>query len=384
VNATTTTTFLTELARFVTLRLQASGQIGAEDDLLLSEAPAGVPVEAGATDGFTDISIGRTWQATVVRGDFGLRWALARAAGPLAAVVTCGPIALQPDLRERAVLRRAVPPLARDLLAALVGRDCAAIDEGRIKPALSVLLACDFTRVAAGVAAFTWGTIVSESDALTLIATIALDPVSNSFAQSASAIIADWLIDPPVFEPELRDIVLDVLTRRFPAQGRELANALQRGVPAYVSETAATERVRPGKTQTTRETLVLGALELLRDRDPAVLRAALVDAEAAFVRGRRPARGFPFLEVAYRTHVHEVLRACGGPAPPSEADVTDLGAFLFERPEERSSLRAIARLARALASAEALPPPKPSSNSPRCSRRNSHGATSRLAGHVTL
>ncbi len=190
-----------------------------------------------------------------------------------------------------------------------------------------------------------------------MLATVALDTASNALAQSASAVIANWLRDPPAFEPELGSIVLDVLARRFPAYGAELATALSRGVSAYVSETAAAERLRREKAPSPRETLVAGALELLRDREPAVLRAALADAEAAFVRGRRPPQGSPLLEVAYRTRVHELLRACGGPTPPSDADVTELGDFLFVRPDERSSLHAIARLARAIAAAQALQRP---------------------------
>ncbi len=322
---------------------------------MLVAAPEGLEIEPESIESNTTFHLDRTWNAAIVRGDFGLRWALARQDGPLAAVVTCSPAALQPDLRERAVLRRVVPPLARDLFASLAGRECAAIDETRFRPALVALLARSFDRVAAGAAGYTWGRIVQETDALTLLGSVALDVDSGALPESAAALLARWLRVAPAFDAGLDDLVKDMLVRRFPSQASLLQAALRRGVRPYVAEFAGTERSSRAHAPSADEALITDALSRLHRDEPSLLHAVLADAEAAFIKSRRPPAGFPLLANAYRTRLHEIVRACQDGAPPGDGEIAGLDAFLFADASEITTLRAIARLARAVGAAGALP-----------------------------
>lgn len=167
--------FLLALARVVARRLAAAGQVGPDDDLILVAAPEEFAVPDDAREAAEAFDLDRSWSARIVRGDFGLRWVLTQTDGPVVVIVTCPSVDLQVDLRERAVLRKVVTPLARDLIAVLAGRESAAIDEARIKPLLVEQLTSSFDRLRRMAAGYTWGSVAQESDALTLIGSIALN-----------------------------------------------------------------------------------------------------------------------------------------------------------------------------------------------------------------
>jgi hypothetical protein len=100
-----------------------------------------------------------------------------------------------------------------------------------------------------------------------------------------------------------------------------------------------------------RTQLVESALAGLKDEELSIRRSILADAEAAWVRARKPLSDFRLLERAYATRARELVRACQTDTPPTSAEVDDLRGFLFARDLEIQTLGAIARLARGLAAA---------------------------------
>lgn len=322
--------------------LDASGWIKPGVDLCLIASVPGIEIST-----WTQITIsgGRHWSLARVDSDLSLRLALVRSSGlPLVAFSDRDEGAFQADLRERAVLRRVIAPLARHLLAAVVNREATALDDERFRQAVLDVLGRDPDRLEEASLRRTWSGGIRDQDAAAILCDAAFGFDDRQSATTAADLWAKWIVDPPATTAPLRDLAADVLQRRYPGQAAVLERILREGADVVFLGSASHD----ADDEAAVRQLSVETARLLLNSKPDVLAKVLEPAETRYVRAGSPDSDARLLEHAYFVRARALARRCGSSTPPGPAEVEHAREFVYATKPAVDALGVLSRVARGL------------------------------------
>ena len=331
------------LARSVIEWLDVSGMLTAQNDLILLRLPTAfradaIPAEVVATSG--------AWKLAHVGGDLALRVALTDASGaPLLAFTSHDETVFQEDLRERAVLRRAIAPQSRHIFNALVGIESTALDDERYGAALrDVFDGGRRDRLLAAIKTRTWLHLVRDTDADAVLCAAAFGFDDRYAEQKPGELWASWLQDPPLATPALTAIASEVLRSRYPHYATLLANASHTDVrDAFTRVSQHTFARDPVLTRLAHDTA-----KILRERDAGLLAKLLAESEAAYVAAGSPELPESMLANAAAAKTRLLLQSIRSEEPPATERIDELSRFVYGDLGKRDALVRLARFARGL------------------------------------
>jgi len=343
------------IARAMLDWLVGIGRLGTETDLCLLRDEPGFAEDD--LDAESAVETGdRVWSLATVDGDLALRLALMRAEGrPLVAFTACDEEQFQPDLRERAALRRVVRVPARQIVSALTGRDCAALDDERFRaPLLAVLGSPRRGPLLDAVAARSWGSTVRDSDAASVLCAAAFSFDDRYSEDAPGALLAHWLRDPPLATPELLVLARETAARRLPPYAPLLAESSFDAAALFGAAAEARDDLSEDLAR-----LALGAARLLQANDAGLLERLLAPAEEAFVARRLPASDRPplLLRTAYESEARRLAQSCETAGVATADDVAASGSYIYAAPKQTIALDRLTRFARGMQGAATHPMP---------------------------
>jgi hypothetical protein len=350
----TQTTASGRLAVAVLEWLDGANHLTPESDLCLVHDVANLDDEP--LPPIVEMSGKRRWRVAHVDGDLGLRVALVDAEGmPLIAFTSTSEEAFGADLRERAVLRYAIRPLARHIFSALVDAEASALDDDRfLTPLTEILASSRKPRFLRAIAGRTWGRVMRDADATAVLCEAAFGFDDRYTETKAGDLWASWLIDPPLTTPSLARLARDVLRVRYP-QYAALLDSVPDGSPRSAFERVAHYDARADEFALR---LARDTARTLRTTSPATLDDLLADAEAAYARAGSPLVDAWLLRGAFAAHARSLAIRARSETPPTTADIFALDAYLFENAQVRDELIRLARLRRGLLAIEAATSPE--------------------------
>lgn len=330
--------------------LNVSGKLMEATDLCLIESVPGINVGA---IGEIDLAGKWLWAIARVDGDLALRCAIVESNGlPLLAFCDVREDAFQADLRERAVLRRVIRPLASHLLTAATGQDASSIDDARFRSAVLDVLERGPALLQKAALRRTWNGGMRDHDAAALLCDAAFGFNDRQSSMSAGDLWARWLRDPPVATESLLRLASEVLRHRYPGQAAVLNNILRTGPRKFLVNVALDPMNDHDADQ-----LAIDTARQLQRTDASFLADVLSPAESAFVSMGAPIGGSQLLEQAFLTRRHSLIRQCETDQPPAHDELDNIQKYLYAPPDEARHLTQLARLARGLWELETLDPP---------------------------
>lgn len=343
------------LARVFLEWLDGIGRLAPDADLCLVGNIPGF--DTGELPPEVCISGNRRWMLAQVESDLSLRLALVRANGaPLLAFSSAPEDAFQADLRERAVSRRVIRPLARHLLSALAERDAAGLDDERFFGPLCDLLASSRReRLFEAMRERSWGSTVRDADAAAVLCEAAFSFDDRYAERGAGDLWYRWLKEPPLLTEGLLVLAREILERRYPMYAKLFSEFGLEPRLAFM-QIARHDVHAPGMLRD----FALGAARSLALSDPELLRELLQPAEAAYVAARSPKLDPPpyMLRTAYEVRYEELMRRCEGEQPPSSEDIAELKRFIHAEPGHITALERFARVSRGLLALRDRPLPE--------------------------
>ena len=302
------------------------------------------------------LSTGRRWRLVHVNGDFDLRMKLVEAADtPLFAFITYDKETshtptldrsiYSADLLERTALRYIIRPLARHTFSALIGSDASALDDDRFSSALrDVLTGGRRAELLAAIRRRTWGKVVRESDATSILCEAAFGFDDRYVESRPGELLERWLREPPLLTSSLYGFAIAILRQRYPLYADLLESTPDRS-PEMAFRAAARHDRRQDATFVS---LARDAGRSLRKSAPARLEVLLREAEDAYVAAGSPPTDALLLRTAYQTRIRTLVRRAAYDTPPSTDEISDLSAFLYFDSGFSEALIALARAGRGL------------------------------------